>query len=125
MTTLRTRTLSPSAWRHSTLSAATTTEASTPRNNLPFVWFARIAPAKTWEITQQALADLRDQPTLEVRYGISPDAAKLLEWIEGLRDKDYLRKWTPTVEDELEKKIGIHVSMGQRQSSGLPNGIVE
>lgn len=31
----------------------------------------------------------------------------MLEWIEGLRDKDYLGKWTPVVEDELEKKIGI------------------
>ena len=58
-------------------------------------------------MTLQGLRDLRDQPTLEVRYGISRDAAKLLEWIEGLRDKDYLGKWTPTVEDQLEKKIGI------------------
>jgi hypothetical protein len=30
-----------------------------------------------------------------------------LEWIEGLREKDYLGKWTPIVEDQLEKKIGI------------------
>ena len=31
------------------------------------------------------------RPTyFEVRYGISRDAAKLFEWIEGLRDKDYL-----------------------------------
>jgi hypothetical protein len=70
-------------------------------------WFARLVPAKSWESTVQALRDLRDQPSLEVRYGISRDAAKLLEWIEHLRDKDYLGKWTPTVEDELEKKIGI------------------
>ena len=26
-------------------------------------WFVRVAPAKTWEITRQALMDLRDQPT--------------------------------------------------------------
>jgi hypothetical protein len=31
----------------------------------------------------------------------------LLEWIEALRDKDYLGKLTPMVEDELQKKIGI------------------
>jgi hypothetical protein len=47
------------------------------------VWFARLAPAKSWEVTLQGLRDLRDQPTLEVRYGISRDAAKLLEWIIG------------------------------------------
>jgi hypothetical protein len=71
------------------------------------IWFARLVPAKNWESTVQALRDLRDQLTLEVRYGISGDAAKLLEWIEGLRDKDYLGKWTPIVEEQLEKKIGI------------------
>jgi hypothetical protein len=71
------------------------------------VWFVRAAPAKTWELTIQALQDLRDQPRLEIRYGISNDAARLLEWIEALRDKDYLGKWTPLVEDELEKKIGL------------------
>jgi hypothetical protein len=68
------------------------------------VWFARLVPANSWEATLQGLPD---QPTLEVRYGISRDAAKLLEWIEDLRDKDYPGKWTPTVEDESEKKIGI------------------
>jgi hypothetical protein len=47
------------------------------------VWFARLVPAKNWESTVQALRDLRDQPTLEVRFGVSGDAAKLLEWIEG------------------------------------------
>jgi hypothetical protein len=71
------------------------------------VWFVQLAPAKSWGSTVQALRDLRDQATLEARYGISRDPAKLLEWIEGLRDKEYLGKWTPTVEDELEKKIGI------------------
>jgi hypothetical protein len=86
------------------------------------VWFARLAPEKTWESTVQALRELRDRPTLEVRYGISRDAAKLLEWIEGLRDKDYLRKWTPTVEDELEKKIGIKCPW---DSANLPAYLTE
>ena len=31
----------------------------------------------------------------------------MLEWIEWLREKDYLGKLTPIVEDNLEKKIGI------------------
>jgi hypothetical protein len=86
------------------------------------VWFARLVPSKSWESTVQALRELRDQPTLEVRYGISRDAAKLLEWIEGLRDKDYLGKWTPTVEDELEKKIGIKCPW---DSANLPAYLTE
>ena len=61
----------------------------------------------TWESTLQALQDLRNQPCLEERYGISKEAAKLLGWIEGLRDKDYLCRWTPIVEDELKTKIGL------------------
>jgi hypothetical protein len=69
--------------------------------------------------------DLRDQPTLEARYGISRDAAKVLAWIEGLREKDYLAKLTPIVEDELRKKIGIPVSLRQRKSARLPCGIVK
>lgn len=71
------------------------------------VWFARAAPVNTWESTLQALQDLRNQPSLEERYGISQEAAKLLGWSEGLRDKDYLCKWTPVVEDELDNKIGL------------------
>jgi hypothetical protein len=68
------------------------------------VWFVRLRPTKSWEATLQTLRDLRDQPGLETRHGISQDAARLLEWIQGLRDKDYLAKLTPVVEDELEKK---------------------
>jgi hypothetical protein len=86
------------------------------------VCFARLAPVKSWEVTVRALRDLRDQPTLEALYGISRDAAKLLEWIEGLRDKDYLGKWTPTVEDELEKKIGIKCPW---DSANLPAYLAE
>lgn len=71
------------------------------------VWFVRLVPAVAWEPTLQALEELRNQPRLEERYGISRDAARLLEWIEGLRDKDYLCRWTPVVEDELDKKIGL------------------
>jgi hypothetical protein len=86
------------------------------------VWFAQLAPAKSWEVTLQGLRDLRDQPTLEIRYGISRDAAKLLEWIEGLHDKDYLGKWTPIVQDELEKKIGIKCPW---DSANLPAYLAE
>jgi hypothetical protein len=71
------------------------------------VWSVRLAPVKTWESMLRALQDLRDQPSLESRYGISTDAARLLRWIEGLHDKDYLGRLTPVVEDELRKKIGI------------------
>jgi hypothetical protein len=71
------------------------------------VWFVHAGPAQTWELTIHALEDLHNQPRLEVRYGISHDAAKLLEWIEGLRSEDCLGKWTPVLEDELEKKIGL------------------
>jgi hypothetical protein len=86
------------------------------------VWFAQLAPAKSWDLALQRLRELRDQPTLEARYEISRDAAKLLEWIEGLRDKDYLGKWTPIVEDELEKKIGIKCPW---DSANLPAYLAE
>jgi hypothetical protein len=51
---------------------------------------------------------LKLYPTSINSAGISHDAVRLLEWIEGLRDKDYLGKWTPVVEDELEKKNGLN-----------------
>jgi hypothetical protein len=62
------------------------------------------------------------EPTLELRYGISEDAAKLLEWIEGLREKDFLGKWTPIVEEQLEKKIGIQCPW---DSANLPAYLAE
>jgi hypothetical protein len=56
---------------------------------------------------ERSYRNLRDEPTLEVRYGISWDAARLLARIEDLRDEDYPGKLTTIVGDESEKKIGI------------------
>jgi hypothetical protein len=55
-------------------------------------WFVRLVPAVAWESILQPLEELRNQPRLEERYGISRDAAQLLEWIEGLQEKEYQGK---------------------------------
>ena len=43
-------------------------------------------------------------------------------WIEGLRDKDYLGKWTPIVEEQLEKEVGIKCPW---DSANLPAYLTE
>jgi hypothetical protein len=64
--------------------------------------------SKEWEdLCKEVWADSQSDNPRRGSLRNFADAAKLLEWIEGLRDKDYLGKWTPVVEDELEKKIGI------------------
>ena len=45
--------------------------------------------------------------TLEARYGLTPDAARLLEWIESRDRKEMLGNWTPVVEPAIKPEIGI------------------
>jgi hypothetical protein len=70
-------------------------------------WFVRLVSKSDWDSAIKALEELAKQPTLQEKYGLSPDAAKLLEWIEALDPKDYQANWTPIVEDEQEDKIGL------------------
>lgn len=58
------------------------------------------------------------QPSLEVQYGIGPEAAKLLRWMETLpREKRLLGRVTPVVEDAAEKWIGIKCPWSEENTS--------
>ncbi len=71
------------------------------------VWYFAVLPKTNWQSVISAIEELKSLPTLRERYGLSEEASKLLEWIEGLKDEDYLLNWTPTIEDHQEKKIGF------------------
>lgn len=70
-------------------------------------WMARVVPEIDWETTLPVLKELRDQPTLRDRYGLSEDAGRLLEWIEEIPAEKRIGEWTPIVEEEMDRKIGI------------------
>jgi Ankyrin repeats (3 copies) len=70
-------------------------------------WFLRVHPKENWEACLVQLEELARQPTLSDKYGLSAEAAKLLEWIESIRPEDYEGKWTPVVEEADEKEIGL------------------
>ena len=80
-------------------------------------WHLRVLPQENWKDTLKAIEDLRSKPTLKQRYGLNSHSAKLLEWIKGLTEKEFLQEWTPVVEDALEKEIGIKCPWNDRNFS--------
>lgn len=72
-----------------------------------FAWFLQVRPKKSWDSTLRALDELQKEPTLQEKFGLSPEAAKLFEWIKGLRADQFDGQWTPIIEDAREKQIGI------------------
>ena len=88
-------------------------------------WFLRVSPKSTWEMAIQAIEEFSKQPSLCEKYGLSPDAAKLLEWIESLQAKDLEGKWTPVVEDEQKKKIGLDCPWGNEHFSAYLQLLIE
>ena len=80
-------------------------------------WFVFIRPEDDWPKTVAAIEELRSQPSLQERYHLGEDSAKLLEWIEGLTEKELLEQWSPVVEDSLEEHIGIECPWDDRNFS--------
>ena len=75
-------------------------------------WFVAFSPAANWPATLKALEEETSQPGVAERYGVSPDAAKLLEWIQAVPKDRFTGPWTPIVEDAVERWIGIRCPWG-------------
>lgn len=75
-------------------------------------WFVAFSPAGNWPATLKALKEEISQPSVAERYGVSPDAAKLLEWIQALPKDRFTGPWTPILEDAVERWIGIRCPWG-------------
>ena len=88
-------------------------------------WFVNLLPKTNWEITIPALEELAKRPTLKERFGLSSEAAKLLEWIESLKPEDFVGKWTPIVEDEQKKRIGLDCPWDKENFSNYLQFLVE
>lgn len=81
-------------------------------------WTVITGPKRTWEIALVGIRQEMSQPSLEVRYGIGPEAAKLLHWMETLpQEKRLLGRVTPVVEDAAEKWIGIKCPWSEENTS--------
>lgn len=70
-------------------------------------WFIRLTPKLDWSSSLAAIKTEPSQPGLAERLGVSEDAAKLLAWLERLRPKELVGRYTPMVENKCEKRIGI------------------
>jgi hypothetical protein len=75
----------------------------------PMPWLYECCPKQgiTWADVKDSIRKARSMPPLTERYGISAEAAALVKWFTTLRAKDWLGNLTPSVEDELETRIGI------------------
>lgn len=75
-------------------------------------WFVAFSPAETWAGTLRAIEEELSRPSIAQQYGLSPDAAKLLEWIQDVPANQYAGPWTPIVENAVERWIGIRCPWG-------------
>ncbi len=71
------------------------------------VWWCAVVPDTSWPEALKAVEDERAKPTLEQRFGLSYDAARLLEWIESVPQEQFLGSWTPVVEPRLKPEVGL------------------
>jgi hypothetical protein len=70
-------------------------------------WSLALLPDKDWETSVEALRQELSQPSLEERFGLSAEAAKLLAWIEKLPSEQMHGCYSPVVEDSRQRWIGI------------------
>jgi hypothetical protein len=71
------------------------------------VWHFGLLPTTTWAEALKMIEDEATGPTLEQRYGISADAARLLDWLQHLSPKRLQSGWSPNVEDSNSREIGL------------------
>ena len=70
-------------------------------------WWFVLHPKEDWATSITAIRDELAQPLLEVRFGLSAEAARLLAWVKSLPTDQMLGCYTPIVEDQRERGIGI------------------
>jgi hypothetical protein len=70
-------------------------------------WSVTLLPERAWETSVEAIRQELAQPSLEERFGLSAEAAKLLAWIEKLPSEQMLGCYSPVVEDARQRWIGI------------------
>lgn len=88
-------------------------------------WQLGITPFPDWPAARaQILADLRRTPT-ELTLDLSHNAARLYDWIVGLKPSEMLDDWTPLVEPVIATEIGFspHVVTGEIEP--LPELVAE
>lgn len=72
-------------------------------------WTCILTPTTTWCDALSAIVRWRDRPSLQSLYGLSKDAALLLEWVQSLGPDRLKHGLSPIVEDCLLQEIGIRV----------------
>ena len=70
-------------------------------------WWAAVAPVTSWREAILSIQEFCKRLTPEQQFGLSHDAARLLEWIESKDKKELLGPWTPVVEPAIASEIGI------------------
>jgi hypothetical protein len=88
-------------------------------------WFVSLKPTTRWEHTLAELEEAARQPSIAEKYGLSPDAAKLLQWVEELKREEFVGSWTPVVEEEQEGKIGLSCPWGDENFPAYLQILVE
>ncbi|MEO7800316.1 MAG: ankyrin repeat domain-containing protein [Opitutaceae bacterium] len=70
-------------------------------------WHYTLRPRTTWEDALATLRTEKNQPGLEARFGISAQAAALLEWLIALPADRLESGWSPSIESCNGREIGL------------------
>lgn len=70
-------------------------------------WHFSLVPVSNWSDVLARLAEEASGVTLETRFGISTDAARLLGWLQQLASPRLTSGWSPNVEEFNEREIGF------------------
>ena len=70
-------------------------------------WWTAVEPTTSWPEAIVSIEAFLKRRTPEQQFGLSYDAARLLEWIESRDKKEMLGTWTPVVEPAVTREIGI------------------
>jgi hypothetical protein len=87
------------------------------REKVP-MWNVTLMPVDNWPTTLAAIREDLARPGLQERFGLTDEAAKLLQWIEMLpEDEKLLGRVTPIIEDAATKFIGINCPWSEENTS--------
>jgi hypothetical protein len=88
-------------------------------------WWAAVAPATSWPETIVSVEVFLRRLTPEQQFGLSYDAARLLEWIESRDKKEMLGSWTPVVEPAVTREIGLVAEWPEENMAALFQMLVD
>lgn len=80
----------------------------------PWTYVCGPKQGSNWNDVAASIRKTRALPSLAERYGISAEAAAVVKWFTTLRAKEWLGNLTPSLEENMKKRIGISTDWNEK-----------